>query len=685
MDELAELRQSVVKLSAQQNWRKRADEDIRKLSHAVEQSASSIIITDTDGNIEYVNRKFCQITGYRREEVIGRNPRILKTGRMSLQEYEELWDTITSGKEWRGEFLNERKNGEFYWESASISPIQNAEGVLINFIAVKEDITERKRAEDLERKNIRLETEILERKRAEEVLRNIASGVSAETDEVFFHSLVRYLANSLTVDYAFVGELVEGEQEMIKTIAVSAHGKRADNFVYGLADTPCETIVGHRLCTYPFGVQAQFPLDSLLADLGVESYSGVPLFDSTGQPRGLMAVLDSKPMTNTTSIEAMLKIFAVRASAELERHQAKAELKQSEARLIKAQRIAHLGNWERALTSNELSWSDEIFRIFGFEPGEFTPTTEILMNSIHPDDRQLIRKSAKEFLDEGKPYGIDYRIVLPDGSERIVHSEAEMTFNSNGEPNNIAGTIQDITARKQLERKMIEYDEMNKMKNDLLSTVSHELRTPLATIKGYSTMLIEYDRKMKRGEKIEHLESIDEATDRLTELVNHLLDMSRLEAGLLKMDKAPSDISRVAQEAVSEARLRAPKHKIILNMEKRLPKLNMDIKRIRQVLDNILDNAVKYSAENTEITVSIAHKESELKVCIADQGMGISTEDLDMVFNYMYRIKQRLTPGVSGAGLGLAISKGLIEAHGGRIWMESEEGKGTRCFFTLPL
>jgi diguanylate cyclase (GGDEF)-like protein/PAS domain S-box-containing protein len=132
--------------------RKRAEKQLQKLSLVVEQSPASVVITDSDGNIEYVNPRFTSLTGYTMEEVIGRNPRILKSGLTAASTYQELWETILSGREWRGEIINKKKTGELYWESASISPIKDAAGVITHFIAVKEDITERKMAEDALRK-----------------------------------------------------------------------------------------------------------------------------------------------------------------------------------------------------------------------------------------------------------------------------------------------------------------------------------------------------------------------------------------------------------------------------------------------------------------------------------------------------------------------------------------------------
>lgn len=137
--------------------RKQRDEQIRKLSRAVEQSPTTVIITDLNGDIEYVNPKFSETTGYSFDEAISKNPRILKSDEKLSEEYKELWETITSGKEWRGEFHNKKKNGELYWEFASISPIRNKKGIITHMLAVKEDITERKKAEDeLKESEVRL-------------------------------------------------------------------------------------------------------------------------------------------------------------------------------------------------------------------------------------------------------------------------------------------------------------------------------------------------------------------------------------------------------------------------------------------------------------------------------------------------------------------------------------------------
>ena len=249
----------------------------------------------------------------------------------------------------------------------------------------------------------------------------------------------------------------------------------------------------------------------------------------------------------------------------------------------------------------------------------------------------------------------------------------------------ILALMQQVAERRQAEQKVAEYAEIDNLKTSLLSIVSHELRTPLAIAKGCCTMLLDYDQKLRHDEKREYLESINRATDRSTELVNHLLDLSGLEAGLLKMDKQPTTIPKLIKKAAAEAKVRVPSHEIVADLRGRLPTVNVDARRIRQVIDNIIDNAVKHSGKGTKIVVKAWRNRSQLQFSIADEGIGIPAKDLERVFDRMYHIEYRQTPETGGFGLGLALCKGLVEAHGGRIWVESKVGKGSIFYFALPI
>lgn len=323
--------------------------------------------------------------------------------------------------------------------------------------------------------------------------------------------------------------------------------------------------------------------------------------------------------------------------------------------------------------------------LVGFTPEELIGVD--FLKIVTPEAREMVMKRYTDRL-AGKEVPNLYEIALIRKDGTTVPVEVNATLISyQGRPADLV-LVRDISERKQAEeeaRQLETLRELDQLRKQLLANVSHELRTPLASIKGYATMLLDYDTRLGHGEKRECLKSIDKATIRLTKLVDDLLDMSWLEAGLLKPEKTPTSISKLLREVVAEAQVWAPNHRIVLEVTKRLPRGNIDVRRIRQVLDNLIDNATKYSRQGTQVVVSAQQAGQELLFRVADQGIGVPSEELVRIFDSMYHIGRRLTPGAEGTGLGLAICKGLVEAHGGRIWMESEEGKGSTCFFTLPL
>ena len=302
---------------------------------------------------------------------------------------------------------------------------------------------------------------------------------------------------------------------------------------------------------------------------------------------------------------------------------------------------------------------------------------------VHLDDRDIFRENVARMLSAELIQPYEYRVVNKAGDIGWV-METVTTIQYQGRGATLGNNI-DITEHKQLETRMVEYEELDELKTNLLSTVSHELRTPLAVIKGYSTMLLDYDRRLPDSEKQQHLKSIDRATDRLTELVDHLLDMSRMDAGLMKLEKAPTNISMIIEEAVSDARLTAPTGKVISNVRNGLPAINVDARRIRQVLDNLIDNAIKYSDKESSVVIESECNDTELCISVTDEGIGIPPEDIEKVFDRMYRAEQRLTQGSKGLGLGLSVCRGMVEAHGGYIWAESQVGVGSTFYFTLPM
>ncbi len=323
----------------------------------------------------------------------------------------------------------------------------------------------------------------------------------------------------------------------------------------------------------------------------------------------------------------------------------------------------------------------QLQKITGFSKTELLGRE--LLSIVAIEDIDVVKSSMVFTLQEASPYPCEYRILNKIGQIKWVMQTVSPIHYEGREA--ILGSLMDITERKYLERKVIEYEELSKMKSDLLATVSHELRTPLATIKGYSTMILDYFSKLSTDETKEYLKSIDNSTDRLTKLVDNLLDTSRLEAGLLNLEKTPVSLTQLIQKVAAEANIRDDQHHVLASDSKRLPKANIDAKRIRQVLDNLIDNAIKYSPPGTDIEISAEQTGSELLISVTDHGPGIPAEELTNIFDRMYRIEQRVYSGVNGMGLGLYICQRLVSAHGGRIWAESVMGKGSTIKFTLPI
>lgn len=226
--------------------------------------------------------------------------------------------------------------------------------------------------------------------------------------------------------------------------------------------------------------------------------------------------------------------------------------------------------------------------------------------------------------------------------------------------------------------------ETDAMKSQLLSTVSHELRTPLSSIKGFATTLLRQDVHWDEAAQRDFLRIIEEETDRLTEIIDNLLDMSQIEAGALRIDKAPTQLRTLIREVVDEMRMRTEAHWFVVDLPAELPRVLADPRRIRQVLHNLLENAVKYS-KGGQITIACEVEGENVITSVSDQGEGIPAHFLSKVFDRFFQIDGAPTRRVGGTGLGLSISRGIIEAHGGKIWVESIVGQGSTFRFTLPL
>ena len=228
------------------------------------------------------------------------------------------------------------------------------------------------------------------------------------------------------------------------------------------------------------------------------------------------------------------------------------------------------------------------------------------------------------------------------------------------------------------------FREAEQMKSTFVSVISHELKTPVALIKGYAGTLRRPDAAWDPETLADGLAVIEEEADRLNALIDNLLDASRIQAGVFKLDLNDVDLQRLAAKVVDRFRLQTDSHPFELDFPDDLPSVLADEARIRQVLDNLVSNAIKYSPQGGSIRIGAWQDGPGVTVYVADQGIGIPADEQGRLFNSFYRVDSGLRRQTKGTGLGLYLCKAIVEAHDGRIWVRSELGKGTTVFFVLP-
>jgi len=226
--------------------------------------------------------------------------------------------------------------------------------------------------------------------------------------------------------------------------------------------------------------------------------------------------------------------------------------------------------------------------------------------------------------------------------------------------------------------------QVDRLRSEVMATLSHELRTPLAAIKGYSTALLLDEVDWSDDKRREFLRLIDGECDNLQAMISDILDSALIDVGQLVIERQPVRLERLCHEVADEMQRRTDRHHLIVDFPPGFPIVDADPRRVRQVARNILDNAIKYSHNGGLIVIRGEVRPRDVVVSIADQGVGISPEDLIPLFEKYFRVKAPTGYHVAGTGLGLPVARAIVEAHGGRIWAESKTGQGTTLYFSLP-
>lgn len=378
-----------------------------------------------------------------------------------------------------------------------------------------------------------------------------------------------------------------------------------------------------------------------------------------------------------------------------ERKRAAEALEKSEASLAAAQRIAHLGSWEldlkdlSHLDANELQWSDETFRIFGYQPGEVHVTNALFFNAVHPDDRQRVTKAVAEALRKCGSYDIEHRIILPNGEGRYVRERGEVVADSAGRPIRMRGIVMDITERRQLGEQLRQSQKMEAI-GQLAGGVAHDFNNILTVIHGHASLLL-VDKTISKG-AVRSAQQIAQAAERAAGLTRQLLTFSRRQV----MQPRRLDLNEVVSNmTMMLGRILGEDIALQLNYWPAPAFIQADASMVEQVLLNLVVNARDAMPKGGQLVVKITvthvgqqHDEYNAEnrageyVClnVTDTGCGIDPENLRHIFEPFFTTKEV----GKGTGLGLATVYGIVDQHKGWIEVDSEPGKGSSFRVYLP-
>lgn len=496
--------------------------------------------------------------------------------------------------------------------------------------------------------------DITERKKIEAVLYTLLEEVSGKTDRDFFRSLVERLARTLGMDFAYVAELLE-DMNHVWTIAVYAHGEFGDNFTYCLEGTPCNNVVWKKLCLYPKNVRELFPGDTLLMEMGAESYIGIPLFASSGKPLGIMAALSSRPMTDLKFVEFVFNMFAIRATSELERMQSD--------RLLKSQK--ELSDAIFDSTTSGIMVLDEIGKVLKINRAG-RELLERCTNEITGKNITEICPETRPFLSVDHRLGQEILLMTPTGQSIPIGYSNSRLRNAQGTEEGVIVLFRDLSEVKKLQASLKKRDYFETM-GKVVSGVAHEVRNPLFGITSIGQIL---EREIETPQHRALISAMLKETTRMKNLIEELLMYTRPS----RLDIRQIDLNLLLMEL--EHHVNGKRPNIAVSMEAPLPlTISADRDKITQVLLNLLHNAIE--AARTIVSVNARAAGDHTEITIHDDGPGIPLADREKIFEPFFTTKK------GGTGLGLPICRKLVEDHGGSLEIASSEGTGTTVLVVL--
>ena len=612
----------------------------RKYQHLLLNQHTIVSITDKAGNFTYVNDKFCEINGYTHEELIGHNLRLLKSGLHPAEFYQDIWNAISAGKIWQGEICNRRRDGSLYWVASTITPFLDDEGMSYQYVSMHTDISHMKAIE-------------------------VALKESEER-----HRLALVSAKLGAWDWNIqAGKMVFNERwAEIRGYSLDEIEPDVDFWKTGIHPEDMPEV--NKLLEKHLAGGSQF----FQAEYRAYTRSGAWVW-----------ILNCGAVTGRDTKDAPLRMTGTEMDI--------TDRKQIEIR--QAESIKELSNFKTALDQHAIVVTTDAHGTITHANDKFCEISKYTREELIGMDHSIINSGyhPKTFFEDlwktissGRVWKGEIKNRAKDGTFYWVRSTIVPIINQRGKTVQYIAIRADITDRKLAEQLLIitrdEANRANAAKSQFLSNMSHELRTPMNSILGFA-QLMAHENTLS----VEHRDFVQEiikAGDHLLKLINEVLDLAKIESGHIELSLESVEVCPVVDECLSLVSSFADKRKIHMShggLEN--VTVRADRTRLRQVLLNLLSNAIKYNREGGSVKLKIQPAENNLRILVTDTGLGISETRLKELFQPFNRLDAE-NSGIEGTGIGLTITRRIVEMMGGKVDVESEIGIGSTFWIELP-
>lgn len=616
--------------------RKLVEESFVRFRKAIESVSDAIGMADLAGNAIYLNPAFTELFEYTLEELEAAGGPIALY--VNQTDYEQAFTPDKTGESWRGEVTMQTRSGRKLLVEIRANAIKDATGKIIGSVGIHTDISERRRSEE----SLRL------RDRA----------IAASSNGIVICDVTMPNAPIIYVNAAF---------EHITGYSAAEVIGRNFSFLQGVDTHQPELTILNDAITQ--GKSCTVVLRSYRKDgsLFWNEISISPVYDNTGK------------YTNYIGIQTDIT----------ERKQAEVALLVSQERLqyLLSSSPGVIYSCKPCEDYGSTFISENITAMMGYEAREFMEDSSFWLSHVHSEDVNRILTDVPKLF-EHEQHSYEYRFLHKNGTYRWMYDQFQLMRDDAGNPLEIVGYWIDITERKQLEEELKaalqKEKELNELKSRFISMASHEFRTPLSTILSSSELLEHYRHKWTEEKQLAHLQRIQNAVQHMTEMLNNVLLIGKLDAGKLDFVPTSFDLIQYCRYLVEELQLNVKnQHTINFCTQYESIPCCMDEKLLGHILINILSNAIKYSPDGSIVQFTLRIKKEQAVFKIKDQGIGIPAKDLPYLFESFHRATN--VGNIQGTGLGLAIVKKYVDIYSGEIAVESEIGVGTTFTVILPL